>query len=53
MCAFVAEVYVIVHRWRVWEDWSCRWVQDIQCNDESDLVIASRLLHQTNRPRWC
>jgi len=42
---------VVIHRWWMWEEWSCCWVQDVQCTDEPDLVIAAWLLHQTIRPR--
>jgi len=44
---------LFMHRWWMWEEWSCCWVQDIQCTDEPDLVIAAWLLHQTIRPRQC
>jgi len=44
---------VFMCRWWVWEEWTYRWVQDIHCTDEPDLVVTSWLLHKANRPRWC
>jgi len=44
---------IFVHRWWVWSKWSYCWVQDTQCIDEPDLVIASWLLHPAIWPCWC